>query len=127
MVDYDKTNKGILYDIQDGYEVIKNGTLNIEGRDHRIIAVKRNNKQGSQIIELYRAIGTVKKNVNKTKETDPDTSGLVEVINVDGVKTVSCWQNISKKGTPYTSMSIRDLKELVSEPVEKELDDEIPF
>lgn len=61
MADYDNTNSGALYPMRDHYEVIRQGAVNMDGTDHRIIAVKRNNKEGQPIIELYRAIGTIKK------------------------------------------------------------------
>ena len=56
----DDTNSGILFNNSDDWKIIQQGKLNIDGQDHRIIGVKRLNKEGTPIVELYRAIGTLK-------------------------------------------------------------------
>lgn len=130
MADYDNTNSGALYPMRDHYEVIRQGAVNMDGTDHRIIAVKRNNKEGQPIIELYRAIGTIKKNENKSSDKHPDSKGMVEAISVDSVKSIAAWKKTSKAGNEYTSLAVSDIQPRTDQPQpenDTSLDDEIPF
>lgn len=132
MADYDNTNRGSLFDLRDHHEVIRQGKLNIDGNEHRVIAVKRNNKDGQPIVELYRSIGTIKKNDNKTSDKHPDSKGMVEKITVESVKQIAAWRKTSKNGNDYTSLSVSDLRPRddvpqVNEQASGDLDDEIPF
>ena len=132
MADYDNTNRGSLFDLRDHHEVIRQGKLNIDGKEHRVIAVKRNNKDGEPIIELYRAIGTIKKNENKTTDKHPDSKGMIEKISVDEIKAIAAWRKTSKNGNDYTSLSVSDLRPRDDMPESNQqgsddLDDEIPF
>ena len=58
----DDNNSGILFKNSDDWTIIQQGKLIIENTEQRIIGVKRLNKEGKPIVELYRAIGTLKSN-----------------------------------------------------------------
>ena len=77
---FDETNKGVLFSIPttDGeseWKLIQQGKLNINGDQLRIIGVKRLNQKGEEIVELYRAMGTLKK-AEQVNEKDPYAKGV---------------------------------------------------
>jgi len=136
----DDTNSGILFKNTDDWTIIQQGKLNIDGGDHRIIGVKRLNKEGNPIVELYRAIGTLKVNEDKQSEKSPDAKGVINKITDLGAMTISAWKEKSEKGNAYTSLKLRefsneynqDTQEQTEAESEKDvlgedLDDEIPF
>jgi hypothetical protein len=94
----DNTNSGILYKNTDDWQIIQQGKLNIDGEDHRIIGVKRKNKDGEPMVELYRAIGTLKANADKQGEKSPDAKGVVNGFGLSenyGREKAEYWWNIS--------------------------------
>ena len=139
MSDYDNTNSGALYNNKDDWKIIQQGKLNIDGEDQRIIGVKRLNKEGKPIIELYRAIGTLKANEDKQSEKSPDAKGVVNKISDKGAMTISAWKEKSEKGNAYTSLKLREFSNEFNQDtqqtteadtnsnVSEELDDDIPF
>ena len=104
----DNSNSGILYKNTDEWEIVKQGKLNIDGEDHRIIGVSRKNKDKQPILELYRAIGTLKENKDKQSEKSPDSKGVVNKIMDSGAMTISGWKETSEAGNPYTSLKCRN-------------------
>ena len=104
----DNTNSGILYKNSDDWKIIQQGKLNIEGEDQRIIGVSRKNKDGQPMVELYRAIGTLKKNEDKQSDKSPNAKGVVNKIKDSGAMTISAWKEISEAGNPYTSLKVRE-------------------
>ena len=130
MSDYDETNKGSLFPLREEYKVFQQGKVNIDGQDHRVIAVKRNNKEGEPMVELYRAIGTLKKNDGKTGN-QPDARGMVESISVDSVKSMSAWKKTSKNGMDFVSLAFQEIERQQvaqsQEPRSDMPDDDIPF
>ena len=104
----DNTNSGILYKNSDDWKIINQGKLNIEGEEQRIIGVSRKNKDKQPILELYRAIGTLKVNQDKQSEKSPDSKGVVNKIKDSGAMTISAWKEISEAGNPYTSLKVRE-------------------
>jgi uncharacterized protein (DUF736 family) len=104
----DNTNSGILYKNSDDWKIINQGKLNIEGEEQRIIGVSRKNKDKQPILELYRAIGTLKVNQDKQSEKSPDSKGVVNKIKDSGAMTISAWKETSEAGNPYTSLKIRE-------------------
>ena len=104
----DNTNSGILYKNSDDWKIIQQGKLNIEGEEQRIIGVSRKNKDGQPMVELYRAIGTLKKNEDKQSEKSPNAKGVVNKIRDSGAMTISAWKEISEAGNPYTSLKVRE-------------------
>ena len=130
MSDYDETNKGALFPLREEYKVFQQGKVNIDGQDHRVIAVKRNNKDGKPIVELYRAIGTLKKNDGKTGN-QPDARGMVESMSVDSVKSMAAWKKTSKNGNDFLSVAFQEIERQQvaqsEEPSSNMPDDDIPF
>ena len=54
--------------------------------------------------------GSLFKNDKKTEEKHPDLSGS---INIEGVEYwISSWKKISKAGTPFFSLSVRQKQEI---------------
>ena len=104
----DNSNSGILYKNTDEWKIINQGKLNIDGEEHRIIGVSRKNKDKQPILELYRAIGTLKVNQDKQSEKSPDSKGVVNKIKDSGAMTISAWKEISEAGNPYTSLKVRE-------------------
>ena len=139
----DNTNSGILYKNSDDWKIIQQGKLNIEGEEQRIIGVSRKNKDGQPMVELYRAIGTLKKNEDKQSDKSPNAKGVVNKIKDSGAMTISAWKETSERGNPYTSLKCKefsanedykdqdeknDEQQLNSEESTiEDLDDEIPF
>ena len=104
----DNTNSGILYKNSDNWQIIQQGKLNIDGEEQRIIGVSRKNKDGQPMVELYRAIGTLKKNEDKQSDKSPNAKGVVNKIKDSGAMTISAWKEISEAGNPYTSLKVRE-------------------
>jgi uncharacterized protein (DUF736 family) len=104
----DNTNSGILYKNTDDWKIIQQGKLNIEGEEQRIIGVSRKNKDGQPMVELYRAIGTLKKNEDKQSEKSPNAKGVVNKIKDNGAMTISAWKETSEAGNAYTSLKVRE-------------------
>lgn len=137
----DNTNSGVLFNNTDDWKIVQQGKLNIEAEEHRIIGVKRNNKDGQPIIELYRAIGTLKANPDKQGDKSPDAKGVINKIIDKGAMTISAWRDKSQSGNPFTSLKLRDFSNEVNQSstnesrpmgekqvlAEDELNDKIPF
>ena len=104
----DNTNSGILYKNSDNWQIIQQGKLNIDGEEQRIIGVSRKNKDGQPMVELYRAIGTLKKNEDKQSDKSPNAKGVVNKIKDSGAMTISAWKEISEAGNQYTSLKVRE-------------------
>lgn len=70
--------------------------------------------------------GALFKNKDKTKETQPDLTGN---INIDGKDyQLSAWKNVSKEsGKTYLSLRINNKKEFKKEENTDFLNDDIPF
>lgn len=66
---YDETNRGVLFNISEDWSLTQQGKININGESLRVIGVKRLNKEGKEIIELYRAMGTLKKQIKMVRKT----------------------------------------------------------
>ena len=104
----DNTNSGILFRNSDNWQIIQQGKLNIDGDEQRIIGVSRKNKDGQPIVELYRAIGSLKKNQDKQSEKSPNAKGVVNKIKDTGAMTISAWKETSESGNQYTSLKVRE-------------------
>ena len=140
---YDNTNSGVLWSIPKDNEnkpemsLIQQGKLNINGNEMRIVGIKRLNKDGQEMVGLYREIGTIKENAKKFSDKDPDAKGVVNNIVDDGGFTCSAWKSVSEKNNHYVSLKIRAFDERpeqqeTQESEDKEidtsnLDDDIPF
>jgi len=136
----DNTNSGVLFKNSDQWTIIQQGKLNIDGDEQRIIGVRRKNKDGQYIVELFRAIGTLKANDEKQSEKSPDAKGVINKITDTGAMTISAWKEKSEAGNEYTQLKCRDfsnesdqvhtppnLPESKPTIVSNDLDEEIPF
>jgi hypothetical protein len=141
---YDNTNSGVLYTIpkdpnnEPEWKLIQQGKLNIDGNDMRIVGIKRLNKDGQEMVGLYREIGTIKENAKKFSDNDPDAKGVVNNIVDNGGFTISAWKEISERKNAYVSLKVRAFQEDGSRKVEDKqddnnqnndikIDDDIPF
>ena len=104
----DDNNSGRLFKNSDDWTIIQQGKLIIENTEQRIIGVKRLNKDGKPIVELYRAIGTLKSNEDKQSEKSPDAKGVINKLLDKGALTISAWKETSDKGNAYTSLKCRE-------------------
>ena len=115
---YDETNKGVLFSIPkstspDGeekkpeWELIQQGKLNINGDQLRVVGIKRLNQKGEEIVELYRAMGTLKR-ADQINEKDPYAKGVVNALVDKGAMIISAWKEQSESGNKYISLKIRD-------------------
>lgn len=137
MSNRDNTNSGILFQNTDDWKIVQQGKLNLKGEEHRIIGVNRKNKDGQPIVEIYRAMGTLKANDEKQGDKSPDAKGVVNVITDSGAMTISAWREKSDNGNSYTSLKVREFtnEQKSNEqkpsppinPITDDLDDKIPF
>ena len=139
----DENNSGVLFKNTDQWTIIQQGKLRVDNTEQRIIGIKRLNKDGKPIVELYRAIGTLKSNEDKQTEKSPDAKGVINKIVDNGAMTISAWKETSERGNSYTSLKCRDFSDNENytdqdeknneqqinneEPTNEDLDDEIPF
>tara|TARA_R110000824_G_scaffold165764_4_gene342371 strand:- start:1376 stop:1786 length:411 start_codon:yes stop_codon:yes gene_type:complete len=136
MSDYDDSNSGALFANTENWPIVQQGKINIDGESKRIIGVKRNNKDGKPIIELYTAIGTLKQNMDKREDSnDPDAKGVIENLTSSGAKRISAWKKVSKAGNNFTSLACQDFSGDTTQPTASDTptppdtmnDDDIPF
>lgn len=115
---FDETNKGVLFNIPkstspDGeekkpeWELIQQGKLNINGEQLRVVGIKRPNQKGEEIVELYRAMGTLKR-ADQINEKDPYAKGVVNALIDKGAMIISAWKEQSGRGNNYISLKLRD-------------------
>jgi len=104
---YDETNRGVLFNISEDWSLTQQGKININGESLRVIGVKRLNKEGKEIIELYRAMGTLKKS-EKNGEKDPDAKGVINALVDKGAMIISAWKENSERGNKYISLRLRE-------------------
>tara|TARA_B100001057_G_scaffold178450_1_gene179242 strand:- start:4285 stop:4725 length:441 start_codon:yes stop_codon:yes gene_type:complete len=104
---YDETNRGVLFSIKEDWSLIQQGKLNINGDQLRVIGVKRLNKDGQEIVELYRAMGTLKK-ADQNSEKDPYAKGVVNALVDKGAMIISGWKEKSERGNSYISLRLRE-------------------
>jgi len=136
----DENNTGVLFKNTDEWTIIQQGKLRVENVEQRIIGVKRLNKDGKPIVELYRAIGTLKSNIDKQGEKSPDAKGVINKIVDNGAMTISAWKEVSEKGNAYTQLKCREFSdnydykdqdekndEQQMNQTNKDIDDEIPW
>ena len=108
---YDQTNRGALFNITstDGepdWKLIQQGKLNINGDQLRVIGIKRLNQKGEEIVELYRAMGTLKR-ADQINEKDPYAKGVVNALVDKGAMIISAWKEESERGNKYISLKLR--------------------
>ena len=121
---YDNTNSGVLYTNSDDWVITHQGHINFDGDDQRIISVQRKNKDKEIISEIYKAIGTLKKNKTKTTPEQPDAKGVVNHISNVKPMLISAWRKESSEGSDEVnhrvSLSLKDFDDGQSKNVDTE-------
>ena len=146
MTTYDNTNRGILWENKEDWKIIHDGKLNIDGEERRIIGVKRKNRDGEPIEEIFTKIGTLKGR-EKRGDKSPDATGVVENLVSKNPMQISAWKKTSNDQA-RVELAVRDLTDPtgsnntdVGQTIgsnntavgnggiqsEEKLDDEIPF
>ena len=128
MADYDNTNTGRLFKNEDDWSVIQTGKIDIDGDERRVIGIKRKNRNGDFIVEIYTAMGTLKP-AEKRNEKSPDAIGVIENLKTASAKRMFARKKTSKNNTDYVALNFADLTDEVSRPEQntEELNDEVPF
>ena len=127
MPQYDNTNTGRLFKNTEEYSVIQTGKIDIDGEERRVIGVKRQNRQGEPIVELYTAIGTLKQ-ADKRNEKSPDAIGVVEHLKVSSAKRMFARKRTSQNWNEYVFLSFAEIADEAEPPKQEiELNDEVPF
>jgi len=116
MTQYDNTNSGALFELREGEEpkVVKQGTINIEGKDRRVLAINRKNAQGQDVTVLVQEIATIKPNVSDNDKA-PNGKGIVEVNTPSKNMAIAVWDRQSAKGNNYLSVKIQEYKPKVED------------
>ena len=89
-----------------------------------LISVQRKNKDKEIISEIYKAIGTLKKNKTKTRPEQPDAKGVVNHISNVKPMLISAWRKESSEGSDEVnhrvSLSLKDFDDGQSKNVDTE-------
>ena len=133
-------NSGNLFPANNS-EIVRQGTVDIEGLNHELVIVKTvTTKKGMTIYEVHKQIGVLYINDEKSEKKDWDISGEIEI---NGEKQMA-WgrKRTDKNGNDYTRMGFAPSKSKESMQDEQfvspdsfnnksqkkdDLDDDIPF
>lgn len=74
MADYDPNNNGAAFPPFDDMNMILQGKINVEGRDSKYVIVRRETRDGKEIMEVYEKVGAMFPNDNP-KESAPNYTG----------------------------------------------------
>ena len=134
MADYDDTNSGATFPPFEDMKMILQGKINVNGRDSRYTIVRRETRDGREILEIYEKVGAMFS--NEGKDSAPNYTGMLYNTNDKQVPytppttnmRIAGWRRM-KDDKPYLSIKI-------SEPMERNdthnsngrlPDDGIPF
>lgn len=131
MAEYDDTNRGATFRTFEDMELILQGKINADGRDAKVAIVKRQSRDGNEILEVYEKIGAIFPN-QKTKDSGPDYTGMIYKTDDKQSpwtdphknKRVAAWRQM-KGDRPYLAFKVSDPQERPSSPQDR--NDEIPF
>ena len=59
MADYDPNNNGAAFPPFDDMKMILQGKINVEGRDGKYVIVRRESRDGKEIMEVYEKVGAM--------------------------------------------------------------------
>jgi hypothetical protein len=118
MADYDDTNSGATFPPFDDMKMILQGKINVDGRDSRYTIVRRETRDGREILEIYEKVGAMFVNEG-TSDAAPNYTGMLYNTNDKQVpytqpKTdmrIAGWRRM-KDDKPYLSIKM-------SEPMER--------
>jgi hypothetical protein len=114
-------------------EIVRQGKVDIEGLDHELVIAKTvTPKKGMTIFGVYKQVGVLYINEDKTENKDWDISGELEI---NGEKQM-CWgrKKTDKNGNDYTRLgfapskdSVEKYKDKEGEPQHGNQEEDIPF
>lgn len=87
MADYDDTNSGAVFPPFDDMKMILQGKVNVDGRDGRYTIVRRETRDGREILEVYEKVGAMFVN-DGDNPAAPNYTGMI--------------YNTNDKQMPYT-------------------------
>lgn len=108
MTEYDNTNSGVMFPAGQ-MEVFRQGTVDIEGKDHEIVICKKVTPKGKTVYEVYQKMGAVWPVTDKRNDNSPDMSGEVDTSH--GQYKMFGRKKVSKNGTPMTTISLAPAEE----------------
>lgn len=134
MADYEqKDNSGALFQANN-MRVLRQGNGMVNGFDCDFIVTESKTKDGRTMYDTYMKVGGFFP--NKFKEEGDSKPDITAPVNIHGEKMkLAGWKNISKRGTPYVSLSFKPADEdvtpanppQVSTPQDDTPNDDIPF
>ena len=125
MTEYDNTDNGAAFPLREGQRFILTGKLNNAGEERPHALMKDVDRDGKDIIVVYKRVGVMYKNDTTDNEKMPDYSGPI-----DNGRRISGWKR-NKEGMNYMSLKVRDKMEQREQPEPQrpsvDMDDSIPF
>ena len=135
MADYDDTNSGATFPPFDDMKMILQGKINVDGRDSRYTIVRRETRDGREILEIYEKVGAMFVNEG-TNDAAPNYTGMLYNTNDKQMPytpptnnmRIAGWRRM-KDDKPYLSIKISEPM-IQNDPVSSNNDlpkDDIPF
>ena len=118
MADYDPNNNGAAFPPFDDMKMILQGKINVEGRDGKYVVVRRESRDGREIMEVYEKIGAMFPNESDNSSA-PNYTGTIYNSNDKQMpytmptldRRIAAWRRM-KDNKPYLSF-------VVSEPQQR--------
>lgn len=98
---YDSTNSGAMFHAN-GATVFKQGTLNIEGDEDRVMLIEQTAQSGTTYYTIVKEIGQIYPR-EKKKESDANMDG--DILTAHGTYKLWGRNKVSKAGNNYVSLS----------------------
>jgi hypothetical protein len=76
MADYDPNNNGAAFPPFDDMKMILQGKINVEGRDGKYVVVRRESRDGREIMEIYEKVGAMFPNENDNPAAPSYTNAI---------------------------------------------------
>lgn len=102
---YDNTDSGAAFKPFETQQFILQGKVNNAGRDDKIVLVKDQTKNGTNLIEVFQKVGVLFENDKKGNDNAPDYTGPIESFGRE--RRLAAWRKM-KDGNPYMSMKVTD-------------------
>ena len=115
MTQYDNTNSGALFELnEEAPKVVRQGKINIDGYDRRVMAINRKNAQGEDVMVLVQEIGTLKPNPSENEKA-PNAKGIIEVNAPSKNMSIAVWKRESANGKKYLSVKVQEYQPKVED------------
>lgn len=134
MADYDPNNNGAAFPPFDDMKMILQGKINVEGRDGKYVVVRRESRDGREIMEIYEKVGAMFPNENDNPAA-PSYTGTIFNTNDKQMpytmptldRRIAAWRRM-KDNKPYLSFVVSEPQQRTDQ-VETNTgpDDDIPF